>query len=96
MFNSQQSIQGNSATLAQAFQQLRTAIGGEPGLNSKDRDELVAGINNAEAELKSETPSNSRLVHWLGGVAAVVQTIASAQPAFEVVRAAAKTLGLPL
>ena len=94
--NVQQWMQGDSAALAQAFQQLRTAIGGEPGLNSKDKDELVADIDKAEAELKAENPSKSRLLKWLGGVAAVVQTIGSAQPAFEVVRTAAKALGLPL
>lgn len=94
--NVQQWMQGDSAALAQAFQELRTAIGGEPGLNSKDKDELVADIDQAEAELKAENPSKSRLLKWLGGVAAVVQTIGSAQPAFEVVRTAAKALGLPL
>jgi hypothetical protein len=94
--NVQQWMQGGPEALGEALQQLRNAIGRSSGPNFKDKDELVAGIDKAEAELKSENPSKSRLLKWLGGVATAVQTIGSAQPAFEVVRAAARALGLPL
>lgn len=88
-------MQGDPEALGEALQQLRNAIGRSSGFNFKDKDELVADIDKAEAELKSENPSKSRLLKWLGGVATAVQAIGSAQPAFEVVRAAARALGLP-
>lgn len=94
--NVQQRTLGDSSALLEALQQLRTSVCGAPELNSKEKDELLTDIDKAQAELKVENPSKSKLINWLGGFAAVVQTIGSAQPAFELVRAAAKALGLPL
>jgi hypothetical protein len=94
--NVQQWMPGESSALAEALQHLRTAIGNAPELNSDDKDELTSDIDKVQAELKTANPSQSRLLKWLGGIGAVVQTIGSAQPALEVVCTAAKALGLPL
>ena len=94
--NVQQWMPGESSALAEALQHLRTAIDNAPELNADDKDELATDIDKIQIELKTEKPNQSRLLKWLGGIGAVVQTVGSATPAFEAVSLAAKALGLSL
>lgn len=57
---------------------------------------MTVDIDKAQTELKAAKPSKPRLLKWLGDIGTMVQTVASAQPALEAVRAAGRALGLPL
>lgn len=85
----------NSEALVDALQKLRLSVTDEAQLDSNMKDDLVQRIDQTQLELKAEKPSKARLLAYLAGIGAVVQTVGSAQPAFEAVRAAAQALGLP-
>lgn len=88
--------QGEADNLVQALQQLRAAIGGAQGLDAAAREDLAINIDKAQTEVNAGSPNRERLLNWLGGIGAAVQVVASAQPAFEAVRNAARLFGLPL
>ena len=88
--------QGDADNLVQALHELRTAIGGAHSLDAAAKADLIADIDKAQTELKAASSGTPRLLKWLGGIGAAVQAIASAQPAFEAVRNAARALGIPL
>jgi hypothetical protein len=92
----QQWTLGNFAELTEALERLGAAIEIAPELNAEEKRVLVADIDKANTELISTSPIKSNLTEWLGGLAAMTQTIASVQPAVEAVLSAAKALGIPL
>lgn len=92
----QQWIQGSSSDLREALGALRDALNGAQELDSEARRGLVGNIDNAIAELQQERSNVQRLLAWLGGIGAAVDTIASIQPAYEAVKAWARALGIPL
>lgn len=88
--------QREADNLVQALHQLRAAIGGAQGLDAAAREDLAINIDMAQTELNTASPNRARLLNWLGGVGTAVQVVASAKPALEAVRNAARALGLPL
>jgi hypothetical protein len=82
--------------LADALVKLRASVPALHEIDSIQRERLVANISAAEAEIKLEAKDKAKLVTWLAGIGSTVQTLGSAQPAWEVVRAAARSVGLPL
>lgn len=88
--------QAGAAKLIAELDSLRVVLIGTQELDAAAKHELAMDIEQAKAELGSQEPNKARLVRWLGGIGALVQTVASAQPALEAVRAAARAIGLPL
>lgn len=92
----QQWTQATTLALANSIKGLRVAVGNASDIDASEREELVADLSKAEAELEAQSPSKGRLAKWLGGVATAVQTVASVKPALELVRSAANAVGLSL
>ncbi len=82
--------------LGDALAQLRGAIPVLHELDADQREKLASDISAAEAEIKRDVTDTTALLEWLAGIGAVVQTLGSAQPAWEAVRVAANSVGLLL
>lgn len=82
--------------LGEALAQLRAAIPVMHELDTNQRERLAADVSAAEAEIKRDVKDVPALLKWLAGIGAVVQTLGSAQPAWEAVRVAAIFVGLSL
>lgn len=79
--------------LVEALMQLRHASFEADGIDSKQREKLIADIEAADAEIKGGVKDETALLKVLVGIGGVVQSLGSAQPAWEAVRAAASALG---
>lgn len=85
------------AALLTALKELRLAIEGTHELHDEnDRLDLLTNIDQAESELQAEMPRIKKLLMLLGGIGTVVQSLGSAQQAWEAVSGAARAIGLPL
>lgn len=82
--------------LGDALMQLSAAIPVLRELDASQRERLTADVSAAEAEITKDVKDETELLKWLAGIGAVVQTLGSAQPAWEAVRVAARSVGLPL
>lgn len=89
-------VEKDFGVLGDALAQLRLAIPVLHGLDINLRERLAVDISAAETEIKRNVKDETALLKWLAGIGAVVQTLGSAQPAWEAVRAAARSVGLPL
>lgn len=92
----QQWINGDTTPLLEALASLRAELQRAADIDPVVRVDLFADIDGAAAELQQERPNKGRLLRWLGGISAVVQTAASIQAAIENVKAMARTVGLQL
>lgn len=94
--NVQQWVSGDTSELQSALAALRDALERAHEVETSQRAELIADVESAVIELRREVPNKGRLLRWLGGIGAVVQTTASVQPAFDAVKSLARALGIPL
>lgn len=93
----QQQVGGRDLNvLVDALIRLRNAASAGGGIDAKLREKLITNIAASEAEIKRGVKDEAALLKWLAGIGGIVQTIGSAQPAWEAVRAAARSVGLPL
>ena len=93
----QQLSRGHAVSLIDALEKLLGALAVENGMEAGAKTALQNTIGKASAELKKENPDKAQLVDWLTVLASTVQAIASAQPAYEALRSAAKAfLGISL
>ena len=82
--------------LVKALEAVKEAISGAPELIDTDRQELLELADEAAAEVSKEKPNGRRLAVILQSLAAAVQGIASGPAAYEVLRSAARAIGLPV
>lgn len=85
-----------SDRLLGALERLRQSLSQNGEIESEQRrqaDELVGDLLGA---VKAETPNPPRIAGLLGGLAQTVRTVASLRPAWETVRDAAASVGLPI
>ena len=92
----QQGGERDFSVLVDALMQLRNAVSAAEGIDANQRVKLVADIAAFDAEIKRGVEDETTLLKWLAGIGSIVQTLGSAQPAWEVLRAAARSVGLPL
>ena len=92
----QQGGERDFSVLVDALMQLRNAVSAADGIDANQREKLVADIAAFDAEIKRGVEDETTLLKWLAGIGSIVQTLGSAQPAWEAVRAAARSVGLPL
>lgn len=84
------------SVLVDALMQLRHVASTVDGIDANQREKLIADIAATDAEIKREAKDETALLKWLAGIGSIVQTLGSAQPAWEAVRVAARSIGLPL
>lgn len=84
----------NRESLTAALDFVKATLAKAQDLTEKDKGELIELADDAIAEVGKETPNTRRLFAGLQGLAATLQGIASAQPAWEALRAAAAAIGL--
>lgn len=82
--------------LTDALNLVRESIGAIQNLAEVQKEELVQVVDECRAEITSEKPNNTRLRALLSTVATSIQTIASAQPAYQAVKGALLPLGIVL
>lgn len=92
----QQWVHGDTSELRLAICKLRETLERAEGIAPDLRRNVIKDINFVHEELEQEQPSKGKLLRWLGGIGAVVGTLGSVQPAYEVVRALARALGIPI
>lgn len=82
------------AAAVQALTQLLEEMKAEACIPAALLVELENDVNNIAQEVQESAPSGARVTRWLGGIGASIQTIASLQPAWQMVQTAMKALGL--
>lgn len=86
----------NVASLVRALADFKALLESTPDVDADLRVDLVRDVESASTELATQTPNVRRLMRWLGGVGAAVQTIGALQPAWQAVQAGLRALGLPI
>lgn len=89
-------VGGDTTELRAALAALRQTLERAHDVEAEHRSELISDVDAAVVELQLEKPNKGRLLRWLGGIGAVVQTAASVQPAYAAVQSLARMLGLSL
>jgi hypothetical protein len=84
------------SVLNDALMQLRHVASEAHGIDTNQRDLLIAYIAATEVEIKREVKDETALLTWLTGIGGMVQTLGSAQAAWDTVRMAARFVGLSL
>lgn len=84
------------ASLATALQQFKEAIEMEPSLSDQQRKELLETTQQCSSEIESESSDSSKLLSVFNVLGTSIQSIASAQPAYQVLKTALLVIGIPL
>jgi hypothetical protein len=85
------------ADLGAALESLAEAIFSATEIrNQQERGEVVELVSDARRELHRPTPNGWRLISLLQGIGGAVQTVGSALPAYEALKAAARMAGIEL
>ncbi|MGC2461409.1 MAG: hypothetical protein WA446_10640 [Steroidobacteraceae bacterium] len=82
--------------LAEALEQLRTAIPQATGMTDDQRSDSQEVIGDLIAAARAPKPNGSKLTGLLNGVAVSVQTVASLRGAWDFVLDAARLIGIPV
>jgi hypothetical protein len=84
------------SVLVNALMQLSRIASSAGGISTNQKEKLITDIAAIDVEIKREVRDQTAILKWLAGIGSIVQTLGSAQPAWEAVRAAARSVGLPL
>lgn len=84
------------AALSSAIKQVRDALGGEASLSPQQRQELLEIADECSAQLGASSPNNTRLLSMFNVLGTAIQSIASAQPAYQALKVALLPLGITL
>lgn len=82
--------------IKQALSLARDAITATSEIEETQKKELVEIVDDAKKELDSEKPNNTKLKSLFTTVAETIQTLASAQPAYQALKAALIPFGIIL
>jgi hypothetical protein len=82
--------------LIRSLEELRACIATVEAEATPTKTDVVEVIDEAHAEVRKERPNPLRLTSILSGIGTAVQTIAAAQPAYQMLKAAAATVGVLL
>lgn len=84
------------ASLASAIQQVREAISSAPSVGIEQRRELIEIADECSSQMSSSTPNNTKLLTMFNVLGTAIQSIASAQPAYQALKVAVMPLGITL
>lgn len=82
------------ATLAKAIEQVREALEVDTSLTFSQRKELLEISDECSIQLDSTSPNNTKLLSMFNILGTTIQSIASAQPAYQTLKAALIPLGI--
>lgn len=88
--------QDDRSAIEQALALARDAIAAAEEIAEEKRHELVEIVDEATNELGRENPNSTKLQSLLATVATTIQTLASAQPAYQALKGALIPLGIML
>ncbi len=86
----------DKAELSSALKQVADALNGATSLQERQRQELLELVNEAKIQLDSASPNSTKLLTTFNVLAATIQAIPSAQPAYQVLKGALLPLGVIL
>ncbi len=84
------------AALSNALQQVRDAISTASSLEEQQRHEFLEIADECAAQMAAESPNNTKLLTMFNVLGATIQSIASAQPAYQAFKLAVLPLGITL
>jgi hypothetical protein len=84
------------AALAAALELVGQALDAATSLPDRQRSELLDMTTEAKAQLQSDSPNNTKLLTIFTVLAATVQAIPSAEPAYQALKSALLPLGITL
>lgn len=84
------------ASLAAALQQVKEAIGVAPSFAEQQRRELLEIAEECSFQIGTESPNNTKLLTMFNTLGTAIQSIASAQPAYQALKIAVLPLGITL
>jgi hypothetical protein len=82
--------------LLEAIRLARDAIQAASDFDSRKQEELLQVAGDCTKELSSDNPNSTRLLTMLSVLASSIQTVASAQPAYQALKTALLPLGITL
>jgi hypothetical protein len=85
-----------SPRLIEALEQLRAAIAQAPEMSAEQREESVEVVGDLVVTVSAPKPNGSKIVALLNGLAVTVQTVAAVRGAWDLVRDAARAMGIPV
>lgn len=84
------------ASLSSAIQQVREALSNAQSVGEAQRRELIEIADECASQMSSSTPNNTKLLTMFNVLGTAIQSIASAQPAYQALRVAVLPLGITL
>ena len=84
------------ASLSSAIQQVRDVLSNVSTLGVQERRELLEIVDECMLQMSTSTPNNTKLFTMFNVLGIAIQSIASAQPAYQALKAAVLTLGITL
>lgn len=84
------------SSLTSAIEQVREALLDAQNLGAEQQKELIEIADDCASQLSSETPNNTKLLTLFNTLGTAIQSISSAQPAYQALKAAVLPLGLTL
>lgn len=88
--------QGDRADIENALMQVKQALATESNLTPQRKNELAAIADECATELKSPAPNNTKLLSMFNVLGLSIQSIASAQPAYQALKVALLSVGVSL
>lgn len=84
------------AALSTAITQVREALGVSTSLTSQQQQELIEIANECSIQLESTAPNSTKLLSMFNVLGTAIQSIASAQPAYQALKTALLPIGITL
>lgn len=84
------------ASLTAAIQQVKDALVQAPNLGEQQRRELIEVADECVTQVTSDSPNNTKLLTMFNVLGTTIQSIASAQPAYQALKLAVLPLGITL
>ena len=82
--------------LVSALQQVKEAIGIAPSLAEPRRQEILKVAHECSSQIESESPNDTKLLAMFNVLGTTIQSIASAQPAYQALKTALFAIGITL
>lgn len=84
------------ASLISAIQQVRDALTQAPSFGDQQRRELLEVADECVTQISNDSPNNTKLLTMFSVLGTAIQSIASAQPAYQALKLAVLPLGITL
>lgn len=84
------------AVLSSAIQQVRDALSNAPTVGEQQRKELLEIADECVSQMAASSPNNTKLLTMFNVLGTAIQSIASAQPAYQALKVAVLPLGITL